>query len=275
MPLRFASALAVCLAAAPAAALPDWGKRTIQGEPEHASMKNVSMGSHGLCPVMRRATTAAVPVLDLPADTHPGTRKVMDARVAAQRKRLLLAHRAVLRIQEETDRIVGATNQCSHFWETFERFRDAAAAAAAVEAAASLDVRSSPGWSTRVEERDVKSLERDLAAVEPGQGRYPGLCVPPADDPEVFVPAAPPAELKAAAAEIEEVGRAVAAALAAQRAEFAALVGLLDGRGCRELTESFEALRRAERGLYFEYRRDALRDAAVKELVWRKVTSGR
>lgn len=272
---RLAAALSVCLSAAPAAALPDWGKRAIQGEPEHASMKGVSMGSPGLCPVMRRAMTAAIPVLDLPGDTHPGTRKVMDERIAAQRKRLLLVHRGVLRIQEEADKIVGATNQCSHFWKAFELFRGAAAAAAALEATASLDVRASPGWTARVEERDVKTLEKELAGVEPAKGRYPGLCVPPADDPEVFVPAAPPAEFKAAAAEIEEVGLAVAAALGAQRAEFTALVGLLDGRGCRELTESFEALRRAERGLYFEYRRDALRDAAVGALGWRKVTSER
>lgn len=271
---RLAAVLAFFLAAPAAFALPDWGRRTLPPEPEFEPMEDASMGSYGTCPVLAYRTDAAVPAVDLPADVHPATRKEMAGRVAAERKRLLLARRALIAIQDGAIRIVSATNQCSFFWERFEPLRAAAEAASPLEAAASIDVRASVGWKSRVVTLDAPALEKELASVKPATGRYPALCAPPSEDPVISVPAAEvPSEFRAAAAEIDEVGRNVAATLKAQREAFGELVKRLDGRGCRELTEAFEDLRSAERGLYFEYRRDALRDAAMKGLRWRRVTS--
>lgn len=73
----------------------------------------------------------------------------MDAPVAAQCKSLLLARRALLAIQDGSTRIVTATNRRS-IWESFERLRDTAGAAAEIEAAASVNNRSTVGWKSRM-----------------------------------------------------------------------------------------------------------------------------
>jgi hypothetical protein len=273
---RLPALLFLCLAAAPAAALPDWGRRAFQAEPEYELRKDVTMGYPGMCAVLAYHRELAVPVLELPPNAAALTRKVMNERIAAQRQRLLLAQRSLDKIQSGAVKIVAAVNQCSYFWDKFEAFRTAVEAAGAAEAAASMDVRTSLGWSLRVEKRDDKTLEKELAGVEAAKGRYPGLCVPPAGDPEIYAPAAgAPPELRAVAAEVDEVGLVVAAALKSQREAYAELVERLDGRGCRELAESFDELRQAERGLYFEYRRDAVRDAAMKALKWRSAATGK
>lgn len=258
---HIAAAFTLLLLASGARALP------AQHEPE-PEWKGV--GSFGYCAGLTSRNTVLAPALEDSPRFNAETNRAASGTLRVERKRALLVHQLLQRIQSGTAQAVHATNECARAWDLMGVLRSTVTAAVRAESDPVLGVYARSGWITRWEEVPLSTLEGELAATPAPQGRFDDVCRAPASDALLLVPSH--AGLTEAGrgrlAAIEPAARTVSAAIAAQDRAFAELLPLLQGHDCRSVVDAFRRLTWEEREMYFRFRRATVADAVWGSLEW-------
>jgi len=258
--MRTAAVFALALLASSASALPD-----AETEPEWKGE-----GSYGYCAGLAYRNVVLAPAIEDSPRHNPETNRSAAATVRVERKRALLAHQLLQKIQSGVGQAVFATNECSRAWDLVKVLRSSVTAATRAESDPVLGIYERSGWAARWQEIPLDKLETELAGTPAPKGQFDDVCRAPVSDAVLLVPAhaglTEAGRVKLAA--IAPAARAVSAAIAAQDRAFAELLPLLQGQDCRSVIEAYQRLTAEEREMYFRYRRRAVAGAIWDSLSW-------
>jgi hypothetical protein len=226
---------------------------------------------YGMCAVNAYWNVVQAPAIEDSPLFNKETNRSAGEAVRRERKRALLVHQLLERVQSAATKAVVATNECDRVWDLLHILRSTVAAAVRAESDPVLGIYQRSGWKAGWKESEAAKLEAELAGTPAPKGEFDDVCRAPSSDAVLLAPAHPglPEAARAKLAAIEPAARAVSSAIAAQDLAFAELLPLLQGRDCRGVVDAYRRLTSEERQMYFNYRRKAVAGAIWSSLQWR------